>query len=113
MISSEAAAARAASPISASDNRDPISAPDKASSRRGTAVAPPMPSAQAVQRPDSSSATCAAAETSAKSLRRALTSWNPTPMRPVCQTGKRISVMQEPGVIAVIIGPYEEFIRRN
>ena len=57
------------------------SASPTASSRRGVAVAPPMPSAQAVQRPDASSATCAAADASAKSLRRALISWKPAPTR--------------------------------
>ena len=51
------------------------------SSRRGQAVAAPTPTAKRRQRPWSSSATCAAAATKAKSLRRALTSWKPTPIR--------------------------------
>jgi hypothetical protein len=91
-----------------SSARVPSSIFAAASSRNGYAVTAPMPSATRRQMPVSSSATWAAAEANAKSLRRGLTSWKPTPMRASRQSGKRTAVMQPAAGSAVIIGPIKK-----
>ena len=87
--------------------RNPASCPlsEATSSRTGRSATPPIPSATSMQPLSSSSATCAAAATKAKSERRALTSRKPTPTRRCGQTGNLIALTHLPCPIAVTIGP--------
>ena len=50
--------------------------------RMGKSVTAPTPMAMRLHPPSPLSSTCAAAATNAKSLRRAFTSWKPTPIFP-------------------------------
>ena len=115
MISIDATAARTAS----RDLARPTGAIRSARRRRRrAAAASPSRRRCRARRPCTvrhrSSATCAAAATSAKSLRRALTSWKPTPtrcLRARPESGSRST--QSPCVIAVIIGPTKKSSRRD